>query len=1020
MKPGLPLDRLSAVADPADTPLRRNGSSANGVKRLDAGSRKSGLPARSSALAAIGLDPWRLAEAIWRNWYRLIGSACLFAFMAFAIAYKRTPSVYTASAELIHIDGPNKFRTSEFGDAFIPQPLSETAFRDITHSPDFLRRVSQQVRPPAAVRALAANFKLSPDRNVNCITLTLLWPDPRQAVELVNILAQESVRVTQEGQKTEAEGVVSYMDERLKDNEKEIKETRRLLDDESKRQLQAVADESKRQLQAVTAEPVAGQSSNLTTLKTDLQNANRELANLLGQYTEAWPPVKQKRAIIAALQNQIDQETARTAARPISPMGSPRPVAVVSQNDPANPKVGLSLHLDKLEEARNIMRGRRREAALFAANPLGEYRLYAPATMADVGSFSSRPKLIVIAIGGALFGLVLAACAVCFFEIKDRRIKTEEEVEMVTGLPALASLGDFASMNAAQRSDWAFRTWTMLRGKIVGSSSRGLVCGLTSASNGEGRSTWINLLGRAANKQGVKVLMIATRPTFDSDDAPETLSTEPEISETSRETDSPGASVSSFLAPKSKEMLSHMHLDNPQKIADQLTSPDGPPVVHIPLPGWVWNYERRKQWHAALKHWGDLENVVVLIELPPASMPESVLLAEHIPNLVWLTSDEADRAQTRLQLKTLRHAGCNIIGAVLNRAATPALKKMLLGWVGCFAVFLAIGALQAQAFPSADETPAPAPVTEAATPFAPAHKRSAWQEHLTLGPGDVLTLSLFERPELTRNNVVVGPDGRVTYLQAESVEASGLTIDELRSKLDSSLGAFYRSPRTIIALETLRSKRYFVLGSVARRGPFTLDRPVTIVEAVARAGGLETGLRQGKVAEVADLGHAFLARHNQQTPVDFEKLFLHGDFTQNIQMEPDDYLFFPSAETKEAYVLGEVREPGVTALESTNTSVISAITMQGGFTDRAWKRRVLVIRGSLQHPQTFVVNVGDVLSAATSDFRLEPHDILYVHYRPWIRVEELLDTAASAFIQAAVIGWTGIHAGPIIHSPIVN
>ena len=1009
MKPGLPLDRLSAVADPADTPLRRNGSSTNGFKRLEAESPKSGPPTRSSALASIGLDPWRLAEATWRRWYWLIGSACIFAFLAFAIACKRTPSVYTVSVELIHNDGPNKFRTSKFGDAFIPQPLSESAFRDITHSPEFLRRVSQQARPPVAVPALSANFKLSPDRNVNCITLTLLWPDPRKAVELVNILAQESVRVTQEGQKTEAEGVVSYMDERLKDNEKEIKETRRLLDDESKRQIQAVKEE-----------PFAGQPSNLTILKTELQNANRDLVLYLGDFTEAHPKVKAQRAKIAVWQNQIDQETARMAGQPITPTGSPRPVATVSQNDPANPKVRLALHLDELEKAGAIMRGRRLEAVLFAANPLGEYRPYASATMADVGSFSSKPKIIVLTMVGAFLGFVLAACAVCFVEIKDRRIKTEEEVEMVTGLPALASLGDFASMNEAQKSDWAFRTWTMLRGKIVGSSSRGLVCGLTSACNGEGRSTWINLLGRAANKQGVKVLMIATRPTFDSDDAPETLTADPEITTTSRETDSPGASVSSFLAPKSKEVLSHTHLDNPQKIADQLTSPDGPPVVHIPLPGWVWNYERRKQWHAALKHWGDLENVVVLIELPPASMPESVLLAEHIPNLVWLSSDQADRAQTRLQLKTLRHAGCNIIGAVLNRAATPALKKTLLGWVGCFAVFLASGALQAQASPSADEKPAPVPETEAAAPFAPAHKRSVWQEHLTLGPGDVLTLSLFERPELTRNNVVVGPDGRITYLQAESVEASGLTIDELRSKLDSSLGAFYRSPRTIIGLETLRSKRYFVLGSVARRGPFTLDRPVSIVEAVARAGGLETGLRQGKVAEVADLGHAFLARHNQQAPVDFEKLFLHGDFTQNIQVEPDDYLFFPSAETKEAYVLGEVRAPGVTDLESTNTSVVTAIAMQGGFTDRAWKRRVLVIRGSLQHPQTFVVNVGDVLSAAASDFRLEPHDIIYVHYRPWIKVEELLDTAASAFIQAAVIGWTGIHAGPIIRSPIID
>jgi len=103
-----------------------------------------------------------------------------------------------------------------------------------------------------------------------------------------------------------------------------------------------------------------------------------------------------------------------------------------------------------------------------------------------------------------------------------------------------------------------------------------------------------------------------------------------------------------------------------------------------------------------------------------------------------------------------------------------------------------------------------------------------------------------------------------------------------------------------------------------------------------------------------------------------------------------------------------------------NSSAVTAITTQGGFTDRAWRKRILVIRGSLSQPQTFVVDATDVLYARGGDFILQPRDIVYVHHRPWIKAEELLDLAATAFVQAAVITWTGGNVGPLIRSPIIK
>jgi protein involved in polysaccharide export with SLBB domain len=300
-------------------------------------------------------------------------------------------------------------------------------------------------------------------------------------------------------------------------------------------------------------------------------------------------------------------------------------------------------------------------------------------------------------------------------------------------------------------------------------------------------------------------------------------------------------------------------------------------------------------------------------------------------------------------------------------------------------------------------------------------KRAPWQQHLALGPGDTLSFALFvnDAYEQPKENIVIGPDGRVSYLQAQDIMAAGLTVDELRAKMDGELGKYYRTPRTIIVPGTIRSKKYFVLGAVVNKGVFAFDRPLTIIEAIGRAGGLQTGVFDRNTVELADLPHSFLVRQGQRVPVDFEKLFQQGDLSQNVPLEPDDYLYFASANSNEIYVLGEVMTPG-TLNFIPNASTISAIASRGGFTRKAFKRRVLVVRGSLSHPETFVVDTSAALSGKNLDFKLQPKDIVFVSAKPWQKAEDLLDEAATAFLQGVIITWTGIHAGPLITRPFLN
>lgn len=298
-------------------------------------------------------------------------------------------------------------------------------------------------------------------------------------------------------------------------------------------------------------------------------------------------------------------------------------------------------------------------------------------------------------------------------------------------------------------------------------------------------------------------------------------------------------------------------------------------------------------------------------------------------------------------------------------------------------------------------------------------KRAAWQQHLTLGPGDTLNITLFDMPETAQREVPVAPDGRITFLQARDVVAAGLTIDELRSKLDQALGQFYQNPRTIVIPAAIHSKKYYVLGAVVAGGVYTLDQPLTVIEALAKAGGLETGIYDRNTVELADLPHSFLVRNGQRLNLDFERLFQQGDLSQNLPIEPNDYLYIAMASANEIYVLGEVNSPG-TAAFLPRTTVVGAISARGGFTVRAFKTRVLVVRGSLNHPQTFVVNTSAILAAKEPDFKLQSKDIIYVSQSPWVRAEELIDAAATAFIQGMVVGTTTRKVGPFMSQPLIK
>lgn len=287
-----------------------------------------------------------------------------------------------------------------------------------------------------------------------------------------------------------------------------------------------------------------------------------------------------------------------------------------------------------------------------------------------------------------------------------------------------------------------------------------------------------------------------------------------------------------------------------------------------------------------------------------------------------------------------------------------------------------------------------------------------------LGVGDVLSIQFYGNPNLTRPQVTVAPDGTISYLAAISVPVAGLTIEEARLKLESSLANLYRNPRLIITPLELASSSYTVVGMVKMTGVFAMDSPITVVEAIARAGGTESGLFDRRYVDLADLDRSFLIRDGRRMPVDFRRLLMEGDMTQNIALAPGDYIQIASALANDYYVLGSVGNPGREGFTA-GASVVAAITKRQGFGDAAFRERVLVVRGSMTNPEVFVVNVREILRGAEPDFLLEPKDIVYVSNQPWHRPEQIVDRAFSTFLRSVTSTWTSANAPVIFNEPVL-
>jgi polysaccharide biosynthesis/export protein len=293
----------------------------------------------------------------------------------------------------------------------------------------------------------------------------------------------------------------------------------------------------------------------------------------------------------------------------------------------------------------------------------------------------------------------------------------------------------------------------------------------------------------------------------------------------------------------------------------------------------------------------------------------------------------------------------------------------------------------------------------------------------TLGPGDSVEIEILGTPA-SRATTSVGPDGKIYYNLLPGLDVWGLTLGQTRELVEKQLAKYISDPQASLTLRAVGSKYVWLLGRLNRPGVYPLAAPTTLLESIAAAGGTSRSLSQVASEELADPRHSFVVRQGQFVPVDFQRLLRDGDTSQNIFLQPEDFVYVASVLVQEVYVLGAVRAPR--ALPYTERMTLaSAIAAGSGmeryewisvgnsdpgpFTKDAYLSHVAIVRGSLSAPQVAVVDYNAIIKGKARDVRLEPGDIVYVPNSPYTTLKRYFNIILNTF-ASTVAANEGIRA----------
>lgn len=287
-----------------------------------------------------------------------------------------------------------------------------------------------------------------------------------------------------------------------------------------------------------------------------------------------------------------------------------------------------------------------------------------------------------------------------------------------------------------------------------------------------------------------------------------------------------------------------------------------------------------------------------------------------------------------------------------------------------------------------------------------------------IGPSDVLTIIVWEHPELTipagsfrtaaEGGNEVKADGTVFYPYAGNIAVAGLTTNEVKTLLENSLSSVIKKPQIDVRVASFNSQRVYVSGSVMQPGILPISStPLTLIDAIERLGGL---------TDTAAWGTVTLTRNGVASNISLRSLYEDGRWAENLLLQDGDLIHVPRNDAEKVFVLGEVNRPLSLNMSRNGTSLAEALATANGINEnRADGRGVYVLRNTgitkgadglpVYQATIYNLNAASAVGFMLADkFPLEARDIVYVSPAPITRWNRFLSQLLPSIIATDTLG----------------
>lgn len=284
----------------------------------------------------------------------------------------------------------------------------------------------------------------------------------------------------------------------------------------------------------------------------------------------------------------------------------------------------------------------------------------------------------------------------------------------------------------------------------------------------------------------------------------------------------------------------------------------------------------------------------------------------------------------------------------------------------------------------------------------------------TIGRGDVLSIVVWDHPELAAGGMnaataaadavsanaaaaaaantvqpgfVVDHQGRIQFPFAGLLPVEGLTEEGARALLAQKLAKYIQNPNITLRVQAYRSKRVYIDGEVKQPGLQAInDIPMTLMEALNRAGGLLPTADQSRIA---------LERGEARYSINLRDLVQKGINPGNIMLAAGDVVRVHSRDESKVFVSGEVVTPRALTMHNGRLTLNEALGETGGISPLSGDaRQIYVVRKTPERTRVFQLDARLTSSLAMAEsFELRPKDVVYVAASPlanWNRHLSLL------------------------------